>query len=258
VPEIELFPVHRELEQRLAEQDYGTPVEAKGLVGRIADRPIAFRLRDVLSALGVEIPKQVDLYKQFELWIVPGHVSVFREHGLAEVVSVGMEREYDTGSGTLCVVELLPGPAFIQHGSIEGDFSCRGNISVSGDLSPLSGDLAGLSLAKNTEGPSRSVEKQGLRFEVRGQGGVQVSFNFVVATPYVHAVGVGAGRSQWRFDQHKEPLFGRDIQMWTVLAIPKQQRELKFRARMFITVRMAFFPTRRESDWQEIQCILES
>lgn len=253
--EVELFPVHRELEQRLAEQDYGTPVEVKGLVGRIADRPIAFRLRDVLSALAVEIPKQVDLYKQFELWVVPGHVSVFREHGLAEVVSLGMECEFDSSGSTLCVVELLPGPAFIRHGSIEGDFACRGSISASGDVNPLSGIDAG---PNSSEGPSLSLEKQGLRFEARARGGVQVSFNFVVATPYVHAVGTGSGRSQWRFDRHQEPLFGRDMQMWTVLALPKHQSELKYRARMFITVRTAFFPTRRESDWQEIQCILES
>jgi hypothetical protein len=90
VADVEFFPLHRELEQRLAEQDLGSPVEAKGLVGRIADRPVAFRLRDVLSATEIEIPKQVDLYRQFELWMIPGRISVFRERGLAEVVSLGL------------------------------------------------------------------------------------------------------------------------------------------------------------------------
>jgi hypothetical protein len=257
VAEVELFSVHRELEEPLEQQDFGTPVEAKGLVGRIADRPVAFRLRDVLTATGVEIPKQVDLYKQFELWMVPGQVSVFRERGMAEVVSLGLECEFDSGGSTLCVVELLPGPAFIRHGSIEGQFACRGTVSVSGDLSPLLGqdfDPAG----SQSRIPPRGWEKQGLRFETRADTGVQLSFSFVVATPYVHAVGAGSARSQWRFDRHLEPLFGRDMQMWSIVALPRQVRELSYRARMFINVRTAFFPTRRESDWQEIRCTVES
>jgi hypothetical protein len=257
VADLEFFPIYRELEQRLTEQDFGTPVEAKGLVGRIADRPIAFRLRDVLAAMGVEIPKEVDLYQQFELWLVPGRISVFRERGLAEVVSLGLECEFRSDGGTLCVVEVLPGPAFIRHGSVEGDFTCRGSVSASGDLRPLPDTDPGHPTA-GAEEPLRIWEKQGLRFETRARGGVQMSFSFVVTTPYVHAVGTGSGRSQWRFDMHREPLFGRDMQMWTVLALPKEQRELIYRARMFITVRTAFFPTRRESDWQEVRCVLES
>lgn len=254
--DVEFFPLHRELEQRLAEQDLGTPVEAKGLVGRIADRPIAFRLRDVLTAMQIEIPKQVDLYRQFELWMIPGRISVFRERGLAEVVSLGLECEFPSDGSTLCVVELLPGPAFITHGALEGDFACRGSISASGALSPLPDKDPGLSTADSNEKP-RIWQKQGLSFESRARGGVQLSFNFNVATPYVHAVGTGSGRSQWRFDRYREVLFGRDMQMWTLLALPKQQRELNYRARMFITVRTAFFPTRRESSWQEIRCVLE-
>jgi hypothetical protein len=255
VANIELFPVHRELEQRLAEQDFGTPVEAKGLVGRIADRPVAFRLRDVLTAMEVEIPKQVDLYRQFELWLIPERISVFREHGLAEVVSLGLECEFESAGSTLCVVEVLPGPAFIRHGALEGDFTCRGGISASGDLRPLPDQDPAQPVDNAT--PTKSWEKAGLRFEARAHGGAQLSFSFVVATPYVHAVGTGSNRAQWRFDQHRDPLFGRDMHMWTLMALPKQQRELNYRARMFLTVRTAFFPTRRESDWQVIQCVLE-
>jgi hypothetical protein len=255
VADVELFPLHRELEQRLSEQDFGTPLEAKGLVGRIADRPVAFRLRDVLTTTGIEIPKEIDLYRQFELWLIPERISVFRERGLAEVVSLGMECEFESDGSTLCVVEVLPTPAFVKHGAVEGDFTCRGGISASGNLSPIPDLDSGR--AGKTEGPGKSWEKAGLRFETHARGGVQLSFSFAVATPYVHAVGVGSTRAQWRFDQHRDPLFGRDMQMWTLMALPKQQRELNYRARLFITVRTAFFPTRRESDWQVIKCVLE-
>jgi hypothetical protein len=95
VADVDFFPLYRELEQRLTDQDYGTTAEAKGLVGRIADRPVAFRFRDILAAMEIAIPKQVDLYRQFELWLVPERISVFREHGLAEVVSLGLECEFE-------------------------------------------------------------------------------------------------------------------------------------------------------------------
>ena len=32
------------------------------------------------------------------------------------------------------------------------------------------------------------------------------------------AVGVGSSRAEWRFDRHKEPLFGRDVETWTIVA----------------------------------------
>jgi hypothetical protein len=138
---------------------------------------------------------------------------------------------------------------------VEGDFACRGSVSASGNLTPL--PEQNLAQSGNGEAPAISWEKAGLRFESRVRGGAELSFSFTVATPYVHAVGTGSNRAQWRFDQHRDPLFGRDMQMWTLLALPKDQRELSYRARMFITVRTAFFPTRRESDWQVIQCVLE-
>ena len=62
--DVELLPVHRELETRLAEQTYGDALEVTGMVGRIANRPVAFRLRDVFSTFGVEIPDAVDLYRR--------------------------------------------------------------------------------------------------------------------------------------------------------------------------------------------------
>src|SRR5262245_12567058 len=97
--DVELFSVHRELEEPLSEQAFGGPVEAKGLIGRIADRPVAFRLRDVLASLQMEVPKQIDLYRRFELWLVPSRVSVVRERGMAEVTSLGLETEFASDDG---------------------------------------------------------------------------------------------------------------------------------------------------------------
>jgi hypothetical protein len=249
--ELALHSVHQELEEPLSAQHYGGAAAVSGLIGRIADRPVGFRVRDVFKGLGKDVPPEVDLYKRFELWLVPNRVSVMRERGAAEVVSVGLECEFAAHDRTLCVVELLPGPAFIVHGGVHGSFECAGEISPSGAVSPAPAlntvDAANLAV----------LQRQGVQFKTGATLGVQASFRFSVATPYVHAVGVGSSRAQWRFDRHEDPLFGRDVEMWCVVALPKDVSELNYRARMFITVRTAFFPTRQQSTWEEMTCILE-
>jgi hypothetical protein len=212
---------------------------------------MAFRLRDVFSRLEIPIPPAVDLYRRFEIWMVPFRIGVFRERGLAEVVSLGLECTFP-GEGTLCVIELLPGPAFVRHGSVSAQVACTGTFAASGALSPLDGAPA--------PAGAPGVQLGGIQFsaQTRATGGVEASFSFDVATPYVHAIGIGAGQIQWRFDRHRAPLFGGDVEMWAVVALPKKQKELRFRARMFMTARTAFFPTRQETDWQEMTCPLEA
>ena len=252
--DVELLPVHRELETRPAEQTFGDALEVKGLVGRIADRPLAFRLRDVFSALGVEIPAAMDLYRRFDLWLVPHRMSVFRERGMAEVTSVGFECKFDPRGRTLCVVEMLPAPAFIRWGAVDAEARCGGVVSVGGAFGKDDAAAEGTGAPQEAE----TVERAGMRFRAGVRLGVGAHFSCTVTTPYVSAVGIGSDRAQWRFDVHREPLFGRDIPMWMVVALPKAQKTLAYRARLSVTARTAFFPTRRQSGWQELECTLAS
>ena len=114
--------------------------------------------------------------------------------------------------------------------------------------------------AEGTGAPqeAEAVECGGMRFRAGVRLAVGAQFSCTVATPYVHAVGIGSDRAQWRFDVHREPLFGRDIPMWMVVALPKGQRTLDYRARLSVTARTAFFPTRQQSEWQELKCTLTS
>ena len=227
-------------------------MEVTGLVGRIANRPVAFRLRDVFSTLGVEIPDAVDLYRRFDLWLVPNRVSVVRERGMAEVTSLGFECEFDPGERTFCVVEMLPTPAFIRWGKVDGEVACGGVVSVAGAFAGADAEALGVGVPQASE----VVECGGMSFRAGVRVGVAAQFSLTVSTPYVHAVGIGSDRAQWRFDIHREPLFGRDISMWMVVALPKAQKALNYRARLSVTARTAFFPTRRESGWQELRCTL--
>lgn len=250
--DVPLMPVHREIETPLDRQVYGAALKVSGLLGRVGNRPVGFRLRDVFSTLGLETPKSLDLYRRFDLWLIPNRVSVMRGRGMAEVTALGFECEFDAEGRTLCVVELLPTPAFVRYGGLDGKLDCGGVVSAAGTFGPL-----GTPAPAGIE-PDRSqfLERGGLRFWVDAQVQVGLAFSCAVATPYVHAVGIGSDRVEWRFDVHRDPLFGRDIQMWVVLALPKGQGSLRYRARLSVTARTAFFPTRQQSDWQELRCIL--
>ena len=251
--DVQFMPVHRELETRLAEQTFGGEVQVKRMVGRIANRPVVFRLREVFSTLGVETLAEVDLYERFDLWLVRNHVSVVRERGMAEVTSIEFECEFNPKGRTLCVVEMLPAPAFIHWGTVDGEVRCGGAVSFGGMFGKADEPADGASAPH-----AGALERGGLSFRTSVRVGVGAQFSCTVATPYVHAVGIGSNRAQWRFDKHRHPLFGRDIPMWMVVALPKAQKALDYRARLSVTARTAFFPTRQQSEWQELKCMLAS
>ena len=70
-----------------------------------------------------------------------------------------------------------------------------------------------------------------------------------VFTPKLMAVGVGSSRCEWRFDVGNSPLYGKDIETWSLLALPKTQRALRYRMRFYVVTRLAFVPQRFESSW---------
>jgi len=232
-----------------AEQDYGTEIEEGGFYVAAARNPVCHDLRRVLEQTGAVSTQAIVLYERFRLWLVPHRLSVIRRKGLAEPTSIGIEVEYQAESGTCSVVDLLPGPRFIEHGSIDLNARVRGTITASGELlrSPSGG-----AAIEGTVGSQIG----GLRFESKAEGGVALGFHAAVITPYVSAVGIGSSRAEWRFDKYEEALFGRDIETWTILAFPKRKKSLSYRMRFWLTARTMSFSTRRESDWLSITCAL--
>ena len=91
------------------------------------------------------------------------------------------------------------------------------------------------------------------------EGELKFQFRTTVLTPDVQAVGEGSSRCEWRFDRDQLPLYGRDIQTWAVVVLPRRQRELHYLMRFYLNVRTFFFSTRRESDWpmEKLVCRLE-
>jgi len=230
--------------------DLGGTAEEAGFVVRVAGSPICHQVPDIFGGLGIPIPSDFRLYERFRLWLVPHRVALLRRRGLAEPVSVGIEVEYMSERGTCSVVSLIPAPQFVHHGDLSFNGSITGSMAVTGEATPWQNSDAEL------RADPESGVIAGLGFNAKGRGGISLAFSASVVTPFISAVGLGSNRAEWRFDRHDEALFGRDIETWAIIALPKRKRELRYRVRYNITTRTLFFPTRTESKWSDIDCSL--
>src|SRR5262249_8285298 len=153
------------------------------------------------------IPSHLELYKAYELWVVPHRVSIIRRRGVAEVTAVGIEVKYDTDGTTCCVQSLFPSYRFVERGGV----AMRGSVGASGAANPS------IPLAAPEPTTPPIVQLGDLSIHAKLEGEVAFQFRAKVATPDIQAVGEGSSRGEWRFDRDKEPLYGRDIQTWVVL-----------------------------------------
>lgn len=223
--------------------DLGTPFEEGGFVADVADQPIGHSVRELFRALDRPMPEGIALYKRFDTWIVPHRVSIIRRRGFAEPTSVGIEIQYENENRTCSIVSLIPSFQFAEHGKIsakvQGEVSATGDASIGMDINLI---------------PQLSIG--GLKLGVAVEGGIGVYFQCTVVTPVVAATGIGSSRCEWRFDKQAEPLFGRDIETWAIVALPKKQKEVRYKMRFYLITRTAFFPTRRQSEWIDVTCQL--
>jgi len=229
--------------------ELGGAIESSGLFADIHDRPIGLRLRDIKTSLGDEtallpLPEGSpgwQLFSRFELWLVPHTMSIVRRSGLYEPTAVGLEVQYKNGERTCSVRALIPSFRAIDRGHIRGAIGMNGELDVS----------------QSAKGPAtKALEFLGLRFGLQAGGSLSFNLDATVATPLVTAVGVNSSKCEWRFDRDRDPLFGRDIQTWSVLALPKRQREISYDMRFYIEARRAFITRRVESAWVPVQCQL--
>ncbi|HEX8407805.1 MAG TPA: hypothetical protein VF883_03005 [Thermoanaerobaculia bacterium] len=243
--ELELESLTPELETNIAAQDYGTALEGKRWTASIADRPMALRLDRVFERLGKPVPATVDLYRGYDVWLVPNRFSMMRRGGFAEPTSIGIECRYLTEGATCSVVGLMPAPQFIVLGGASGDVRCSGAVTASGAIVPDAGFVPD---------PGEQQFANGMKFSLGASGHIHVRFSVVVVTRLISATGLGSAHVQWHFEKDKEPLDGKDLETWSTVVVPKDMPRLEYEARLFLTMRTAFFPTRMESAWQRITC----
>ncbi|MGA2138611.1 MAG: hypothetical protein ABSH14_07090 [Verrucomicrobiia bacterium] len=243
----ECIPIDQALTAELeTDPVLGGKLEDEKFVAKPAEQPIALKLRDICETLKRPVPPEVTLYEMFEVWLVPHRVSIIRRRGKAEATSIGIQIEYIHKDTTCSVISLIPSPQFVHHGTVGFQGLFQGKVSAAGNASPTPEDLQ-----FNTE---KALGK--LSIGVMASGEVGFRFKAEVVTPFIAAVGIGDSSCEWRFDKHEDALFGKDIETWTMLALPKTQTKLSYRLRYYICTRTLFVPTRRQSEWVEIACAL--
>lgn len=222
-----------------------------GFVALIGNRPIGFRATRLLQQLGTPIPPALTLFKRFDVFLVPHRLSVVRRAGWSEPTAVGIEVKYKSEGETCSVISLFPSFEFIRHGSV--GLEASGAIGVGGDLGGLKNRIE--SEQQVTLG---GLTVRGLAAEGDLRASVGLSLRATVATPRVMAVGIGSDRCEWRMDRAEEPLLGHDIETWAGVVLNKRTDRIRYRARAYMTTRIVFVPTRRESQWVDVECVIEN
>jgi hypothetical protein len=237
------IPIDELLSYEIAEGDLGEEHNFSGFSGRISDQPVGTSLATLLGPEALKPNGR--FYERFSVWLVPHRISIVRRKGLSEPVSVGIEVEYLNGDRTCSIIGLFPSYEFKTVGelgtSFAADADLGGNLSIARDVS-----------ADGISAPNLGQLSIGLR----SKGNVGLKLSCRVFTPKVMAVGVGSSRCEWRFDVDDAPLYGRDLETWSLVTLPKSQKTLKYRLRFYVRTRIAFVPLRFQSEWEEVVCEL--
>lgn len=239
IQELTLKPLHPELEGDIP---FGPEVEDKGLVARLAVRPLPVPL-DALPGLAADSPLAKHLaHPMFRIWVVPHSFGVVRRGGLREPTSASLEVQYLSEGRTCSIQGLLPSPEFVKLG--ETSFDC--SLLASGRLA-------------SNDGPFDATSVQhvaGLEARASASAGGSLRFRASVALPAVSAIGLGGDHAEWCFGELGSGVLGRDTSCWTFLVLPRSQRELRMKARLRVTHRLAFFSARMDTDWVEMTASL--
>lgn len=229
-------PLSEELEGDVA---FGGEIGG-GFRARIADVPIAYPLSVIANQFGVHSPT-LPILNRFEPILVPHRFSILKDAGLAAITAVGIRIEYQ-GEQTCSIVSLLPEHEFVQVGEVA--FQC--SVGAAGDVAVDPTVLQGL-VPIGLGGSLKAGAS------VRGT----LCLRGAIATPRISAVGKGSRSCEWQFALDGDPLYGRDIETWTVAMFPKRIRTIPCKIQISVTRRTAFIPTRWESDAVVLDCCVE-
>jgi hypothetical protein len=227
-------------------QDLGSTrkPEEDGFSVRVSDSPIAMPIES-----GDDTPRELRQWtSRFALWAIPHRIAIVRVRGSREVMSCGIDVEFDAGKKTCSVVSLFPTPQHIVrlHGTLA--LSAAGKLTASGQIEA---DPDSNGNAASSESPSAQI---GGALKVEGAFGIR--FATRLCTPYVSAAGVGSKHCEFRFDHESEPLYGRDIECWSIVALSKQVRVLKMDLRYYIVTREVFISRRYEGSRRDLEVSL--
>jgi hypothetical protein len=234
-------------QQVVADGAYGgeTSADGHGLFARISNSIIPVSLRTLMTdadpALVLDQATS-KMYQRFNLWLIPHVMGVIRRSGNFEPTALGLDVEYKNDGATCSIVSLIPSAAYVKKGSFSGKMGMSGEVTPG----PLTDIITGA-----------TKEVFGASLEVSAAANATLNVSLEVISPCISAIGQGSDACHWRFDKHEESLLGRDVEMWSVVALPRHQKALMIRQKYYYDARQWFISRRVESDWIELTCKLQ-
>ena len=206
-----------------AEEKFGDIV-CGGYVGRVSSQSVA---------LSAETPSD----KLTATYLIPHHFSLrsrVNSYG-RELISAGCIIDFSPGHQNFALVDLLPNSSFRKL------FESKAKASIELSFDKVA-KLIGLPVP--------------LDFSERGGISTSLDFGFAFHASEIAAVGRGTQTAIFEFSGGAGPLVDRDVTVWTVIMFNRFSSSLSCRVKLFYTSRLAFVPSRCESDWTNIHIVL--
>jgi len=233
--------------------DFGGPergdeIDFRRLKISLGNRPVSWRLRSFFKKAGKILPKNMKLYRDWDVWMIAHAVSVADRGEFATLLSsvvdaVGYEAEFDHAMAR--TVGLLPEPVMVRN--VGGNFEVTANVGLNGSVAA-------------PEGLAETIGE----FSLPVAGGAKLGFSssaefvgrltFGIWTPRVVATGICSSKCEWLFNRIDAPLRNSQVMFQTIL-VPADVDELRFMCRAYALIRSVSFipiPTRFETNWLEV------
>jgi hypothetical protein len=232
--------------QHLGPETDGEQVEPTNFWARVHEAPIPVSLNSVLTRARRTLDNP--LYGRFDLWMVPHRFSILRNTGSGLVSSIGCLVEYYEPEVAQSIVSIFPSAEYVTTSPLSIDAKSKAlgmldQLGVSALIGMPTVDLVQADVKLTLPGVS-------LQIDIADTSHLRLSLDLV--TPIVLATGVGSRKCSFQFNHWKEPLHGRDLETWALIAAHKRTRTLKYRMKVFYTIRSYFIPRRWETPWADL------
>jgi hypothetical protein len=220
-----------------------TSISVNQLEVRIGTRILARDLRELYLKTHKEFPEDLEVFSQYDIWIIPHVISAIRRSGWESVRALGYQATFgDSHQGY--TVDLLPAPQFTTQAKVEvgvtADLGVEGQFEIPDgvrkflpDVEPLSADAQ-----CNLSAETKLIGRLG----------------FSLITAKIQAVGVGDSRCEWLFSVDDKPLLG-DQRMFQTVLVHRGTESLMMRVRGYARIRTGWslIPAMFWTKWADLE-----
>ena len=231
-------------------RDYGSEgiISVKDLEISLGDRPVCKNLRNLYELSNREVPPEIEVFDLYDIWLITHTIGIIkRENSTAKVKSIGYQADF-TDARQVFTIDLLPRTKFVSTIEIgsktEVALGLEGHAQIPEAIKMLLEQVEYI-------GGDASIK-------LSSDNKIVGNLSFSILTPVIQAVGMGASRCEWIFEEDKEPLLGDQMMIQTIL-VPKGTPSITFKARGYAFVKAGWisFPVPFYTDELELTCLLQ-